>query len=129
MIKLNTGDTWEPSEDDLALWLKTYPAVNVSQELMQMGAWCDANPTRRKTKSGVKRFVTSWLSRAQDKGGSPMARKAGGYGGMRAMTIQDERTDVSWLSGAVKEAMKLRYLNDHGRYWDGQTVHAQEKTV
>ena len=32
-----------------------------------MHGWCDGNPTRRKTKSGIKRFIASWLASEQDK--------------------------------------------------------------
>ena len=35
-----------------------------------MEVWADANPTRRKTRNGVVRFITNWLKREQDKGGS-----------------------------------------------------------
>ena len=33
-----------------------------------MAAWAEANPTRRKTDKGVRRFVVGWLSKEQDKG-------------------------------------------------------------
>ena len=33
-----------------------------------MRGWSMSNPSKRKTKNGVKRFVNSWLSREQDKG-------------------------------------------------------------
>ena len=36
-----------------------------------MSAWLSANPTKRKTRRGVQRFIVNWLSRAQDRGGSP----------------------------------------------------------
>lgn len=35
-----------------------------------MKGWLDANPTKRKTRRGVKRFVNNWLSRTQDQGGT-----------------------------------------------------------
>lgn len=35
-----------------------------------MEAWADANPIKRKTRNGVVRFITNWLKREQDKGGS-----------------------------------------------------------
>ena len=35
-----------------------------------MRGWLDSNPTKRKTRGGVARFVNSWLSREQDRGGS-----------------------------------------------------------
>jgi hypothetical protein len=39
------------------------------QQLRSMKAWCQANPTKRKTTKGIKRFITSWLTREQDRGG------------------------------------------------------------
>lgn len=44
-----------------------YPAVDVEQELRKMYAWLDSNPKNRKTERGIKRFITGWLGRAQDK--------------------------------------------------------------
>ncbi|WGY45054.1 helix-turn-helix domain-containing protein [Vibrio sp. ABG19] len=45
-----------------------YPAVDIAQQLRNMIGWCQANPTRQKTLSGIKRFVHSWLCKEQDKG-------------------------------------------------------------
>lgn len=47
-----------------------YPAVDVMQELRKMAGWCESNTTKRKTRRGVRAFITSWLARAQDRGGS-----------------------------------------------------------
>lgn len=66
LLPLNSGGEFAITEKDFELWKKTYPAVNVLQELQKMAAWLDCNPTRKKTRGGVKRFVNSWLSRAQD---------------------------------------------------------------
>ena len=30
-----------------------------------MKVWCDVNKKKRKTKSGIKRFITGWLAREQ----------------------------------------------------------------
>ena len=35
-----------------------------------MVGWLDSNPTKRKTKRGINRFINNWLSNAQDKGGT-----------------------------------------------------------
>jgi uncharacterized protein YdaU (DUF1376 family) len=45
-----------------------YPAVDVEATLPEIRAWCVANPARRKTPSGIYRFVQSWLSREQNRG-------------------------------------------------------------
>ena len=57
-------------QSDIDQWQSLYPAVNVLQQLRAMSGWLDANPAKRKTKRGIRRFINSWLSREQDKGGS-----------------------------------------------------------
>lgn len=44
-----------------------YPAVDVDQQLRNMRGWLLANPKNRKTKTGIMRFVNSWLSREQNR--------------------------------------------------------------
>lgn len=56
--------------EKLNFWKESYPAVDVEQEIRNMEAWADANPIKRKTRNGVVRFITNWLKREQDKGGS-----------------------------------------------------------
>ena len=48
-------------------WIFSFPAVDVPQALINMRQWAIANPTKRKTKRGVERFIVSWLTREQDK--------------------------------------------------------------
>ncbi len=50
-------------------WREAYPAVDVEQELQRMIAWLEANPTRKRTRTGIERFIVSWLGRSQDRGG------------------------------------------------------------
>ncbi|MFA5300925.1 MAG: hypothetical protein WC389_22260 [Lutibacter sp.] len=38
-----------------------YPDVNTEQSFRNMSAWCLNNPTKRKTKRGIKRFYNGWL--------------------------------------------------------------------
>lgn len=69
-LPLNDGTMYPISQEQSQEWAGLYPAVDVIQQLRQMRGWLDSNPTRRKTKRGVSRFITNWLSREQDKGGS-----------------------------------------------------------
>ena len=70
-IPLNASGTFhDVFENDIKKYSELYPAVDVMQELRGMVGWCDANPTKRKTKDGVKRFINSWLAKKQDQGGS-----------------------------------------------------------
>ena len=67
-LPLNTGENFVIFEDQILDWQETFPAVNIRQQLAEMREWCKANPTKRKTKTGVLRFVVAWLSKEQDRG-------------------------------------------------------------
>ena len=69
--------------NDVAEWVDAYPGLDVPQELRSMRVWCLANPKRRKTAKGVRRFIAGWLRRAQDDAGS------GNRGGQFADTVND----------------------------------------
>lgn len=69
VFPLNDGTGYEVSQEQCQEWAGLYPAVNVIQQLRNMKGWLDANPTRRKTRKGVLRFINSWLAREQDRGG------------------------------------------------------------
>ena len=65
-VPLNDGSEWNVPLATLEDWVKTFPAVDVEQELREMRAWANANPTKRKTGRGVAAFAVRWLSKAQD---------------------------------------------------------------
>ncbi|MDD3029817.1 MAG: DUF4373 domain-containing protein [Alphaproteobacteria bacterium] len=67
---LNDGTTYDVSQLEVDKYTQLYPAVNMLQALRSMAGWLDGNPTRRKTRSGIKRFINSWLARDQNRGGS-----------------------------------------------------------
>ena len=69
-IPLNDNTAYAVSRQEVEEYAVLYPAVDVQQELRNMRGWCLANPAKRKTRSGVKKFVNGWLSRAQDRGGT-----------------------------------------------------------
>lgn len=66
-LALNDGSTYSIFKDQLEEWTELFPAVDVMQELRKMKSWLDSNPSRRKTKRGILRFVNGWLSKEQDK--------------------------------------------------------------
>tara|TARA_R110002153_G_scaffold54235_1_gene150679 strand:+ start:388 stop:801 length:414 start_codon:yes stop_codon:yes gene_type:complete len=130
---LNTGERWEPEDTDMIAWAKTYPAVDVFQELRAMESWLDANPKKRKTKVGIKRFVNSWLARSQDRGGSSPAvigkqavrEKLDPKGisppdiSIKSLTMDMQLTDITWLDPQDAHFMKDYYLAKNGFYFDG----------
>lgn len=69
------ADGWIGIPDDLLRqWDKAYPAVNIDGELAKAAAWVIANPKNRK--SNYARFLTNWLTKAQDR-----APRANGHSG------------------------------------------------
>lgn len=67
-IPLNDGTFYNVPKENIEVYKRLYPAVDVEQALRNMIGWCMGNPTRRKTRRGVKRFITGWLSGDQDEG-------------------------------------------------------------
>ena len=65
-IPLNDGSEHAVAVRTLAEWVKSFPAVDVEQELREMRVWAMANPTKRKTKRGIESFAVRWLAKAQD---------------------------------------------------------------
>lgn len=64
---LNDKTLYDVTQNDFNEYEELYPNVDVMQELRKMKGWLNANPTKRKTKRGIKRFINNWLSREQDK--------------------------------------------------------------
>lgn len=69
-LPLNDGSTFGVTRSEIGEYAALYPSVHVEQELRNMVGWCMANPHRRKTRSGIRRFIINWLARVQDRGGS-----------------------------------------------------------
>jgi len=67
-MPLNNGSAFPIYPSDVKRWEELYPAVDVVGQLRKMVGWCEANPKRRKTKAGIKRFINSWLATDQDRG-------------------------------------------------------------
>ena len=68
-LPLNDKSFYSVPLSDVEHFKELYPAVNVEQELRSMLGWLEANPRRRKTRSGIKAFITKWLSKTQNQGG------------------------------------------------------------
>lgn len=70
-IPLVSGEDYGVTQDDIEEWAAAYPAVDVLQQLRNMRQWCLSNPRKKKTARGIRRFITGWLERKQNRGGDP----------------------------------------------------------
>lgn len=77
-LPLNDGTEYAVTEEMAETYRALYPAVDIEQALRDMAGWCLANPTKRKTKTGINRFINGWLAREQNKGGTKKENKPQG---------------------------------------------------
>jgi len=62
------GHEWHLREMQIEHWRGLYPQLDIPGEARQALAWVEADKTRRKTQSGMERFLVSWFNRSVDRG-------------------------------------------------------------
>lgn len=75
-IILQDGTFYNVPQESITYYKVLYPGVDVEQALRNMMGWSNDAGPNRKTRRGIKRFITSWLIREQDK-----ASRKGGVNG------------------------------------------------
>ena len=112
-IPLSDGTDFAVPESLANEYAAAYPGVNVLGELVKTRAWCLSNPKHCKTRNGVRRFLNSWLDRAQNNAtrASPAAQTG------RPMTARqmesEERGDFATQILKFDEAMKNGRLENY----------------
>lgn len=87
-LPLVTGEEYGITAEHFDTWQSAYPAVDVLGDLKKMRAWLDANPTRRKTARGIKRFIVGWLERSQNSA-PRQGTSTGAYQNKTAAMLED----------------------------------------
>lgn len=54
-------------ERDLLQWKETYPSIDINIEMKKMIEWCLSNEKKSKSKKLWRKFITNWLSNANEK--------------------------------------------------------------
>jgi len=89
-LPLNDGSEYAVTREQCREWAGLYPAVDVVQQLRNMRGWLSSNKPRRKTRRGILNFITGWLSREQNRGGSvPPGPRASPSEGARSYYISE----------------------------------------
>jgi hypothetical protein len=91
-LQLKDGSTYPVTAVEIEKLSEAYPGQDVETQLRRMMLWLDANPSRRKTRRGIKRFMVNWLSR-QGRSSMPAAS---GRQSTRDTTIEQDLADTSW---------------------------------
>lgn len=69
-LPLNDGSEFSVTESLVSEFEMLYPAVNVRQALRNQRGWLLSAQRRRKTARGIRKFITGWLAKDQDRGGN-----------------------------------------------------------
>ena len=93
------GNDYPICQSQIDDWADVFPAVDILADLKRMRAWLNANPTKRKTPRGIKRFIVTWLSKTQDSGGTRGYRPKPSY----------DKTDPAAYTGEDDSEAFLRY--------------------
>ncbi len=93
LLLLNTKEEYPIYQADVDEWSELYPSVDVMQQLRNMKGWLNSNPTKRKTKKGILRFITGWLQKEQNRGGNMP---------VNSQTYGSQMSDNSQTSGGQK---------------------------
>lgn len=115
---LRSGAIWQGSPDFWDMIKMAYPQLNIQAECQKMIIWLTANPKRRKTSSGMERFIVNWLNRAmagryakevilQAMRKSPLETVAtiAGYQIPRA-AFCSPTSKKGWMTKTIKDAMR-----------------------
>lgn len=62
---LKDGSRFHISQNHFNEFMNAYPGVDVRDQILKMSQWLKTNPTKRKTKNGIMRFINSWIARSE----------------------------------------------------------------
>ncbi len=87
--------TWAFREIHRTQLLQAFPDLDVLGEIQRAATWCQCNPTKQKTESGMPRFLFAWLERTQNSGNGKAGRghEPAGYAGIREWWQREKGTE------------------------------------
>jgi len=124
-LPLNDNTDYDITHSLINEYKELYQQVDVIQELRKMKGWLMGNPTKRKTRRGVLRFVTNWLGREQDRRASQKADKTQSYGEIEK-TVREamNKPNLKPLTTAeIKALNQQKYDEEQGRLLDVHKTH------
>lgn len=124
--KFNTAGEERPiTENKIDEWQVTYPGVDVRQTLIRIRSWVVNNPNKRKTFSGIFRFIDTWLAKEQNQFGGQHATSHQPHGNNRSAGNRPFAEIVGQQARDV-----IQRLGGHGNHCDtGGGVVRQDGSV
>ena len=91
-----------------------YPAVDIEQAFRNMRGWLDSNPKNRKTPRGIKRFITGWIAREQDRAPRTERRSSFTSNTSKNRFNNFHQRDYDWDS-MERDLLEVREGNDENK--------------
>lgn len=92
-LPLNDGTEHDVTVRDYEKYVSLYPSVDIMQELRNMVGWCDSNPKKLKTRSGIRKFITNWLQKNQNDNGA--VQNGSSNNNMKRSKMQEAKEEVN----------------------------------
>lgn len=102
-------NVWHLTQSQVDQWQEAYPSLEIIAECKKANAWLQADPSRRKTAKGMKRFLLGWLSRTQDRG--KQKSFSGGWHNDRPEPQYEDLTEKRRKERAERERLRLSQAN------------------
>lgn len=102
------GTAWDFRQSLCDELKAAFPALDVLQQVRSALAWVKANPSRKKTPTGMRRFITGWLTKAQNRGD-------GGNWKPGVRPQSEGRPPVELVKAEDSEAAHRRWLESRKR--------------
>ena len=87
--------TFSVTQANIDEWQDTFPGIDALAEVKKYRQWAKDNPAKRKTVSGIRKSITHWLSKAQDRGS-----------GAGSFPDDSKAKNMAWLKEQGNEYLK-----------------------
>lgn len=106
-ITLKDGTKWKPFQEDLDDWIQMYPDIDVKAQFDKMRRFCLDKPQKRKTKAGIRRFVTNWLEKEREIAKESPRKKTAWSEGMEQQGYDIDAIEEELLNEQTEEETSL----------------------
>lgn len=100
IIPLKDNTDYLVLEDDILDWIDLYKNIDVRYVLGQIREWNKSSPKKRKTKTGIRKHITSWLNKSNNgTANKPLSKtnSEGVYLEYREKVFNDGTTEMGWV--------------------------------
>jgi hypothetical protein len=103
---LDNGQTWNAPQELVDSIKKTYPKINIQEQLRKAALWLQTNQERRKTARGMPKFLSGWIERSSNGPHGERTGKPSGNGNIPLDSNGYPDVFRMWKEGIKLEGME-----------------------